>query len=282
MKTATLLINCPDKTGIVAKISNFLFINNCNIVESDQYSTGHEGGHFFMRVQFAYNDVHLDKTLISERAGIIATELKAHWELFFDDEKKKVGILVSKHDHCLLDILYRWRTGELFIDIPLVISNHDEVRPIVEAYGIPYYFIPVNQYKENQEKEILNLVKTSTDVLVLARYMQILTDTFLANYGKKIINIHHSFLPSFKGAEPYKQAWVKGVKVIGATAHYVSSQLDEGSIIAQEVITVSHKDNVIRLTQKGRDIEKLVMAQALRAHIDNKIIEHDNKTIVFD
>lgn len=282
MHIATLLLNCPDRTGIIAKISNFLFINNCNIIQSDQYSTGHEGGHFFIRVKFAFNPVQLDKTLLQDRTVLIAQELNAQCQLFFEDEKKRMGILVSKYDHCLLDILYRYRTGEFTVNIPMVISNHDDLKDLVESYGIPFYHIPTRPDKTIHEQAILELVQPSTDFLVLARYMQIISPDFLNHYDKKIINIHHSFLPSFKGANPYKQAWERGVKVIGATAHYVTCDLDEGPIITQEVEKVTHKDSIETLTQKGRDIEKIVLSQAIRAQLDDRVIEFGNKTIVFD
>jgi formyltetrahydrofolate deformylase len=282
MKTAVLLISCIDKIGIVFKISGFLTEQNCNIIQSDQYTTNHEGGHFFIRVEFAYDDSQLSKEVLIERFKKLGNELDAKWELHFNDAKKRVGILVSRYEHCLLDILHRYKIGEFNIKIPFIVSNHEDLGEIAKFYGIDFHYLPINKESRlEQEKRLLNLAKDKTDFLVLARYMQVLSSNFLAEYGKKVINIHHSFLPSFKGSNPYKQAWERGVKIIGATAHYATANLDEGPIIAQQVAKASHKDNIADLTRIGRDIEKLVLAEALRAQIENRIIQFGNKTIVF-
>jgi formyltetrahydrofolate deformylase len=283
---ATLLIFCLDQKGIVAKITNCLFENNCNIIQSDQYSTDHINGQFFLRIAFSYETSIHDKNTLKNNIMDICKELNANFELLYCEQnscilKNRAGILVSKYDHCLMDILYRWKTGELDMIIPVIISNHDDLRYIAEMYDVPYHHIPTGN-KPEQEKEILNLVKENTDFLILARYMQILSPEFLSEYSKKIINIHHSFLPSFKGANPYKQAWDRGVKIIGATAHYVTESLDEGPIITQEVTDVTHKDNLKSMINKGKDLEKIVLSTAIKAHLENRIIEYDNKTIVFE
>lgn len=281
MKTVTLLISCPDNTGIVAKISNCLLTLNCNIIQSDQHSTGHEGGHFFMRVKFAYNSKGLSKETINELLGQVAKQLNASLDIYFEEDKKSMGILVSKYDHCLMDLLYRWKAGTLNVDIPWIISNHPDLRPIADFYGINYHYIACEKNnKFLSESQILSKVD-GVDFIVLARYMQVLSNDFLEKFSKPVINIHHSFLPSFKGARPYHQAFDKGVKIIGATAHYVTEDLDEGPIIAQQVIGASHKDDVNSLALKGQDVEKAVLADSISAHVDNKIILHGNKTVVF-
>ncbi len=283
METAILLIQCPDMTGIVAKLSNCVFENKCNITRSDQHSTDAEGGRFFMRLEFMFQGGEAERKDLEGNIGSIAEELNAEWNICYTSDRLSMGILVSKQDHCLYDLLYRQSSGELAVDIPLVISNHEKVRDLVEHFQIPFHHIPVSRESKMQsEAELLELVKDKTDFLVLARYMQIISDGFLGAYGREIINIHHSFLPSFKGANPYKQAYDRGVKIIGATAHYVSADLDEGPIIAQEVERVSPKDGVADLKRKGKNLEKVTLANAVHAHIQRRIIRHSNKTIVFE
>lgn len=282
MKKAILLISCIDKAGIVSRISGFLLDHNCNIIHLNQYSTNHNGGYFFMRVKFAYNDLDLSKENLNKEVENLCDEIDAGFELHFDDVKKRVGILVSRLDHCLLDILSRYKIGEIDIEIPFVVSNHRDFKEMVEFYGLDFHYLPIDGNKEEQEERLLALVKDRTDFLVLARYMQVLSEDFLKKYDKKIINIHHSFLPSFKGANPYKRAWERGVKIIGATAHYVTSDLDEGPIITQRVAQTSHEDDIESLTRIGRDIERMVISEALRAQVEDRIIRFGNKTIVFN
>lgn len=283
METAIFLVQCKDQKGIVSKISDFVFRYGGNIIQSDQHTTDPENGQFFMRVEFCFDPLIVSKKHLEEEFSILARTLQAQWQIRYTCDHLRMGILVSKQDHCLVDILYRWRCGELSVDIPMVISNHEDVKDVVEHYNIPFYYIPtLNNNRSEQEDKILNLVNKSTDFLVLARYMQIISGDFLKSYNKNIINIHHSFLPSFKGANPYRQAYERGVKVIGATAHYITADLDDGPIIEQVVQRVSHRDNVDTLVRKGKNLEQLALANALRAHTEHRIIRYQNKTVVFE
>lgn len=282
METAVILIECPDCKGIIAKVSDFLFKNGANIIQSDQYSTDPEGGTFFMRIEFYFDPKQLPADKLEKGFGALSSQIKAQWKIYYLSRKMRMGMLVSKEGHCLADILYRSLSGEINVEIPCVVSNHEDHRDYVERMGMKYHFVPASkQAKKDPEKEILRLVKKQTDFLVLARYMQILTANFLISYGKDIINIHHSFLPSFKGANPYKQAYNRGVKVIGATAHYVTENLDEGPIIEQIVEKVTHRDNVESLKRKGRNLEKVALANAVSAQIEHRVIRHKNKTVLF-
>lgn len=282
METAIILIQCPDQKGIIAKISNFVFTYEGNIIKSDQYSTDPDGGIFFMRIEFCFDPERLPPRNLESAFAALAQSLGATWELHYASRKVRMAIAVSKYDHCLLDLLYRVRIGELPVAIPCVVSNHEDLRTVVESYGIPFHHLPVTQdTKSEQESAILDLIKDESDLLVLARYMQILSDDFITAYGKDIVNIHHSFLPSFKGANPYRQAYERGVKIIGATAHYATASLDEGPIIAQAVEPVSHNDNVESLKRKGRHLELIALASAIRSHCEHRIIRFENKTIVF-
>ena len=281
MKTATILIQCPDQKGIIAKISNFIFKHDANIIQADQHSTDPENGRFFMRIEFYFDDAVLPVKNLNEDFSELAANLNASWKIQYKGIPLRMGILVSKYDHCLADILYRYQSGELNIEIPFVISNHNKVENLVNQYNIPFHHIPVNPDKKEAEAKILELVSDNTDFLVLARYMQIITPHFIEAYNKEIINIHHSFLPSFKGANPYRQAYERGVKIIGATSHYITENLDEGPIIEQSVQEVSHKDDVEVLKRKGRNLEKITLANAIHAHIESRIIRYLNKTIVF-
>jgi formyltetrahydrofolate deformylase len=283
MERAILLVECPDHEGIVAKVSGFVFEHGGNIIQSDQYSTDPAGGRFFMRLEFSFDPAATPPERLETGFEPIGKELGAGWRIRYASHVLNMGILVSKYDHCLVELLYRWRSGDLNVNIPLVASNHPDLRGIAEDAGIPFHHVPVTpDTKEEAEYTLLERIGPTTDFLVLARYMQILTDTFLTAYGKDIINIHHSFLPSFKGANPYRQAYERGVKVIGATAHYVTPALDEGPIIEQGVTRVSHKDNVDAMQRKGRHLEKLTLASAVEAHIEHRIIRYQNKTLVFD
>ncbi|MFA6239773.1 MAG: formyltetrahydrofolate deformylase [Candidatus Hydrogenedentales bacterium] len=283
MTTAVLLIQCPDRKGIIARVSDFVFRRDCNILTADQHTTDPEGGRFFMRVVFALDESKLDRAEFETAWAEVAKELQAAWEIHYDTQTLNMGILVSKQDHCLFDLLYRQRSGELRVNIPLVISNHESCRDLVERYGVPFHYVPVTpETKLKAEQQMLDLVQNTTDFLVLARYMRVVSDGFLAAYKKDLINIHHSFLPSFKGADPYRQAYERGVKIIGATAHYVTADLDEGPIIEQRVERVYHKDTVEDLKRKGRNLEKLALAKAIRVHVEHRIIRDAHRTIVFE
>lgn len=280
MKTFVLLFQCKDQKGIVAKVSDFIFRSGGNIITADQHSTDPENGRFFMRVEFAVESSRYDKEKLGRGLALVAKRFKAKWQLHDKADKPRMGILVSEPGHCLADLLYLWKTQELAVTIPLVISNYEAHQELVEQYGIPFYFIPAAK-KDRKESEILALVKNKTDFLVLARYMLVLSDGFLKKYGKDIINIHHGFLPSFKGAHPYRQAVDRGVKVIGATAHFVNNKLDDGPIIAQAVEPVSHRDSLAGLVRKGRNLEKVALSSALHSYLDYRVIRYQNKTVVF-
>lgn len=278
----TLLISCPDQPGIVACVSQFIFEHHGNIFQSDQHSTSLHDGIFFMRVSFAEDSFNLSETELMEAFRPIAHTFRMQWSIHYSRHRKRVGILVSKLDHCLADLLWRWKSDELAMDIPCIISNHSNLEPLAQMYGIPYHYFPVHkeQRKENQTR-MLDFLSGKVDFLVLARYMQILEPFFVEAYKHQIINIHHSFLPAFIGASPYEQAFARGVKLIGATAHYVTANLDEGPIISQDVIHCNHSDTVEDLVRKGRDVERRVLAEAVRLHIEDRVLVYKNKTIVF-
>ncbi|MFC1617530.1 formyltetrahydrofolate deformylase [Candidatus Margulisiibacteriota bacterium] len=279
MQNAILVFQCPDHKGIVAKISNYIFKNNCNIISIDEYCTSQENGTFFIRLEFCFNSKEITLDNLKQNFQPIAQEFNAYWQ-FHDKEKLlKMGILLSKTDHCLEELLYRWSTGELKVEIPFIISNHNTHQKIIERYNIPFYLVNSDDKKQN-EQQILQITENS-DFLVLARYMRILSPDFLQDYNNDIINIHHSFLPSFAGADPYQQAYDRGVKIIGSTAHFVTSDLDEGPIIEQLIEHVSHKDSVEQLKNKGKSLEKLTLAKAVELYLDHRIIRFKNKTIVF-
>lgn len=280
--TARLLITCPDRPGIVAAVSNFLFNHGANITALDQHSTDPEGGLFFMRLEFQTPHLDVSREILEKAfAERVAARFEMDWRIAYAADLKKVAILVSKYDHALLELLWRHSNRELPCKLTQVISNHDDLRPEVERFGIPYHFVPVEKdRKEEAEAQMLQLLG-DTDLVVLARYMQILTPSFVARYPNQIINIHHSFLPAFVGANPYKQAYTRGVKIIGATAHYVTEELDEGPIIEQDVARVSHRHDVADLVRLGRDLERNVLARAMQWHLEDRIIVYGNKTVVF-
>jgi formyltetrahydrofolate deformylase len=281
--SAVLLISCPDRKGIVATISDFVFNHNGNILHADEHAD--EGSNLFlMRVEFDPTDFDIDLGEFSKHFNPIADKFEMQWRLARSNHRPKMIILVSKYDHCLVDLLYRHKSGELQCDIPLIISNHADNQPIAGFYGIPYTTIPVpKEGKREAEEKILSLIQEhNPDFMVLARYMQILSNEFVNQYPQRIINIHHSFLPAFVGAKPYHQAFTRGVKLIGATSHYVTEVLDDGPIIEQDVVRISHRDSLDDLLQKGRDLEKVVLSRAVRWHIDNRILLYGNKTVVFD
>lgn len=280
--TACLLICCPDRPGIVAGVSQFLYRLGANILDASQHSTDPREGLFFMRMEFQL-DV-LDKAALeSAFQEQVATPLQMEWKIDYSDCRKRMAIMVSAYDHCLLELLWRWKSGELPVDIPLVISNHSQLEKECTAMDIPFHYLPVtNATKALQERAAIRLLEEhAIDFTVLARYMQILSPQFVSLYPQRIINIHHSFLPAFAGARPYLNAYTRGVKLIGATAHYVTNELDEGPIIEQDVARVSHKHTVEDLVMLGRDIERQVLTRAVKAHVDNRVILHGNKTIVF-
>ncbi len=259
-------------------VSQFILSHGGNISSADQYSTDPDGGRFFMRVEFCAS--RASKESLRADFAKIARRFGAHWHIFDRADVLRMGVMVSRPDHCLLDLLYLWRIGELRVEIPFIISNYPEHEQVAFGYGIPFRFIPASG-KNRKEAQILKLVRDKTDFLVLARYMLVLSKKFLSSYKKDIINIHHGFLPSFKGANPYRQALEKGVKVIGATAHFATERLDDGPIIAQAVEQVSHRDTLESLIRKGRNLEKNALAGAVHSYIDHRIIKHGNKTIVF-
>lgn len=282
MTHTVLLIQCPDKKGIVARVSDFVFRHDANIINSDQHSTDPEGGRFFMRLEFGLDEAKVPRASFEKDWASVAQELGATWSIHYGTERMRMGILVSKQDHCLFDLLHRQRSGELNVDIPIVISNHKDCRELVERYGIPFHYVPFNAATQAEaEREMLALLRGATDFAVLARYMRVLSDSFLTAYGRDVINIHHSFLPSFKGADPYRQAHERGVKIIGATAHFVTRDLDEGPIIEQMVDRIYYKDTIDDLRRKGRNLEKLALENAIQAYLEHRIILDANRTIVF-
>lgn len=279
-----LLIDCPDQPGIVAAVSQFLFEQGANIIESSQYSTNPHGGRFFMRIVFECDDLKAKSKEIEKAFEPIAEKFSMDWKFTYVYDIKKMAIFVSKELHCLLELLWEWQNGDLMTDIALVISNHEAAREHVEALGIPFYYIPANKEirAEAEQKQLELLEKYDVDVIALARYMQILTPNFVAKYPNRIINIHHSFLPAFVGAKPYERAYERGVKLIGATSHYVTDELDEGPIIEQDIHRVDHRDNVEDLKKIGRTIERSVFVRAVKWHLEDRILVHRNKTIVFN
>jgi len=281
LDTVVLLIVCPDQHGIVARLTQLVFELNGNIVDSHQYSTDPDGGQFFMRLEFCF-DATPDRATLEGAIRPLADALEADWRLHFSAEKPQMAVAVSKFDHCLVDLLYRVRSGDLGVEIPVVFSNHDDLRGLVEGAGILFEHIAITpETKSEGEAEIIGLIQEKSDFLVLARYMQVLTGDFLEGYGKDVINIHHSFLPSFKGANPYQQAFDRGVKLIGATAHYVTTELDEGSIIEQAVGEVTHRDNPASLKRIGKSLEQRALSEAIRKHAMHRILRYKNKTIIF-
>ncbi|SFP53788.1 formyltetrahydrofolate deformylase [Salibacterium halotolerans] len=281
---ARLLISCPDQPGIVAAVSQYLQEQQANIVQSDQYSTDPEGGTFFMRIEFNLPSFEERFERVLQDFAPIADSFQMNWRIEQERRRKKMAVFVSKEDHCLLELLWRWRSGELEVDIPVVISNHDQLRDIVESYGIAFRHIPVTKetklQAEQQQKEVIDAY--DIDFIVLARYMQILSPSFVESFQHKVINIHHSFLPAFIGANPYQKAFDRGVKLIGATAHYITDDLDEGPIIDQEVLRVNHRYAAEDLKIAGRNVEKIALARAVDWHIQDKILVFENKTIIFN
>ncbi|MGK7952865.1 MAG: formyltetrahydrofolate deformylase [Xenococcaceae cyanobacterium] len=279
--TATLLISCPDRPGLVAKIANFIYANGGNIIHADQHSDL-TTGLFLTRIEWQLDGFNLPRNVIATAFSAIAKPIEAHWQLHFSDSIPRLAIWVTKQNHCLLDLLWRQKAGELPAQIPLIISNHADLEYIAKQFEIDFYHIPITkETKQDREAQQLELLQQyQIDLVVLAKYMQVLTAEFVAKFPN-IINIHHSFLPAFAGANPYQRAYERGVKIIGATAHYVTKDLDEGPIIKQEVTHVSHRDTVADLIRKGKDLERLVLAQAVRLHLQNRVLVYGNRTVVF-
>ncbi|HLR92077.1 MAG TPA: formyltetrahydrofolate deformylase [Atopostipes sp.] len=278
-----LLVTCPDKPGIVAALSKFLFEHGADIMESSQYSSDDEKRMFYIRFEYYLKGLLSKKDQMEIDFKELAEEFKMDFDFTYNNTVKRSAIFVSKEIHCLLELLWEWQSGDLETDIPLVISNHEDAREIVEPLGIPYYYIPANKDIRHQveKKQVELMEQYNIDVIILARYMQILTPDFVKRYPNKIINIHHSFLPAFIGAHPYERAYERGVKLIGATSHYVTNELDEGPIIEQDIERVDHRDNIRTLKKIGQQVERRVLARAVKWHLQDRIIVKDNKTIVF-
>jgi formyltetrahydrofolate deformylase len=279
--SAVLLIDCPDRKGLVARVSGLLFERGANILHADQH-IDHDAGLFFMRVEWELDGFNVE----SFRTAFtpMASELNMRWKLTSSARKPRVALFCSQYLHCMADLLHRWRTGELVCEIPLIISNHQEVANLAAFYGVPFEYVPVTaETRTAAEARQLDLLsQNKVELVILARYMQILSPTFVARYPAGIINVHHSFLPAFTGARPYHAAHARGVKLIGATSHYVTEVLDDGPIIEQDVARISHRDQVEDLVARGRDLERMVLSRAVRWHLDRRILCYGNKTVVFD
>ena len=282
--SAVFLLSCPDRRGVVSATAAFIAEHDGNIIHAEQHVDGSgDEAFFFQRIEFDLDGFGIDRDAILDAFAPIASRFDMHAELHFTDELIPTALLASRQPHCLYDVLSRWRSGELPIDVRVVVSNHPDHRDFCEHLGLPYVHLPVTaDTKPQQERAIMTtLTEHRVELVVLARYMQILSDDFVSEHPHRIINIHHSFLPAFIGANPYRQAHDRGVKLIGATAHYATADLDEGPIIAQDTEHVSHRDDVARLTQKGRDLETMVLARAVRAHAEHRVLVHGRKTVVF-
>ena len=283
--TAILLLHCPDKRGIVTEITKFITDNNGNIVYLDQY-VDRQDGMFFMRLEWELDGFVIPREKLKDYfQTLYASRYKMTFNLYFNDVKPRMAIFVSKMSHCLYDLLARYNAGEWNVEIPCIVSNHDDLRYVAEQFVIPYYVWKINKDHSNkaevEKAEMELLEKERVTFIVLARYMQIISEDMIAAYPHHIINIHHSFLPAFIGARPYHQAWERGVKIIGATSHYVTTELDAGPIIEQDVVRITHKDTPETLVLKGRDLEKIVLSRAVTKHIERKILTYNNKTIIF-
>jgi len=280
---ATLLVACPDRKGIVASLAQVLYGHGANILDSDQHTDG-VAGLFFQRIRFDLSSLNTDRVALETGVREVGERFAMDWRLAYGTKVRKVAIFASKQEHCLYDLLIRYRAGELACEVAMVVSNHELAGPIAKHFDVPFHYLPVTpETKAAQEARAIELIeKAEIDLIVLARYMQILSPEFVARFASRIINIHHSFLPAFVGANPYRQAYVKGVKLIGATSHYVTADLDQGPIIEQATIRCSHRDAVEDLVRKGRDLEKRVLAAAVRWHLEDRILVYAGKTVVFD
>lgn len=283
MKTAKLLLHCPDKPGILAEVTDFITVNKGNIIYLDQY-VDHVENIFFMRIEWELKDFLVPQEKIEDYfRTLYGQKYEMDFRLYFSDVKPRMAIFVSKMSHCLFDMLARYTAGEWNVEIPLIISNHPDLQHVAERFGIPFYLFPITkETKEEQErKEMELLAKHKITFIVLARYMQVISEQMINAYPNKIINIHHSFLPAFVGAKPYHAAFQRGVKIIGATSHYVTTELDAGPIIEQDVVRITHKDSIEDLVNKGKDLEKIVLSRAVQKHIERKILAYKNKTVIF-
>ena len=284
MKTAKLLLHCPDKPGILAEVTDFITVNKGNIIYLDQY-VDHVENIFFMRIEWELKDFLVPQEKIEDYfATLYAQKYEMNFRLYFSDTKPRMAIFVSKMSHCLFDLLARYTAGEWNVEIPLIISNHPDLQHVAERFGIPFHLFPITkETKEEQEKKEMELLaKHKITFIVLARYMQVISEQMINAYPNRIINIHHSFLPAFVGAKPYHAAFERGVKIIGATSHYVTTELDAGPIIAQDVVRITHKDTVQDLVNKGKDLEKIVLSRAVQKHIERKVLAYKNKTVIFN
>ena len=280
---AVLLLSCPEQKGIVATVSDFIYRHDGNIVDADQH-TDFEGNLFLQRIEWEMDGFGIPRDAVAAAFRPVAERFGMSWSLRFSEDVPRMAILVSKLDHCLHDLLWRQRAGELRAEVPLVLSNHEDLRPVAASFGIPFRAVRVSaETRAHDEQEILaRLTDERVDLIVLARYMQVLGPAIVEAWRNRIINIHHSFLPAFAGGRPYHQAHARGVKVIGATAHYVTEQLDEGPIIEQDVVRVSHRDTAEDMIRKGRDLERVVLARAVRLHLRHRLLVHGNRTVVFE
>ena len=278
-----MLVSCPDRKGIVAALAQTLYGHGANILDADQHTDPVEG-QFFQRIRFDLSGLHTDRVSLEKAIGEVAERFSMSTTLSYGSQRKRVAIFVSKYDHCLVDLLWRHKAGELECEVPLVISNHPDLEELVRSFGPDYAVFPITKANkaEQEAAELALLRERRIDLVVMARYMQILSGEFLDSFEGHVINIHHSFLPAFMGGRPYHQAYERGVKLIGATAHYATSDLDEGPIIEQDVVRSSHRDSVDDLVRKGRDLEKVVLARAVRSHLDDRILAYSNKTVVFE
>ena len=284
MKTAKLLLHCPDKPGILAEVTDFITVNKGNIIYLDQY-VDHVENIFFMRIEWELKDFLVPQEKIEDYfATLYAQRYEMNFRLYFSDTKPRMAIFVSKMSHCLFDLLARYTAGEWNVEIPLIISNHPDLQHVAERFGIPFHLFPITkETKEEQEKKEMELLaKHKITFIVLARYMQVISEQMINAYPNRIINIHHSFLPAFVGAKPYHAAFERGVKIIGATSHYVTTELDAGPIIEQDVVRITHKDTVQDLVNKGKDLEKIVLSRAVQKHIERKVLAYKNKTVIFN
>jgi formyltetrahydrofolate deformylase len=282
-KTATLLVHCPDRRGIVAALAQLLYGHGANILDADQH-TDSAAGQFFQRIRFDLSEIHTDRLTLENAIRETAERFAMRWRIAYADARKRVAVFVSRYDHCLYDLLLRHRAGELRCELALVVSNHADLAPVAAQFGIPFHVFEVSRETKAaaEARELELLAAERIDLVVLARYMQVLSGGFIERFPGSVINIHHSFLPAFVGGKPYHQAAERGVKLIGATAHYATTDLDEGPIIEQDVIRTSHRDSVDDLVRKGRDVERSVLARAVRWHLEDRILVYGNRTVVFE